>query len=127
VIVLSILGVADVLGGEVLGMTRENFRKRLSRARHDLESFMDNQCGLVDPANPCRCAKKTRAFIEAGVVDPGRLKFVARHVRSVQSVVPETTKALETWLRVFREQPMHEGPDIAASLHRFVDEIGGAS
>lgn len=125
VIVLSILGVDDVTGGEVLGVTRETFRKRLSRARHDLRSFMENQCGLVAPTNPCRCAKKTRAFIEAGVVDPRRLRFVDEHVQSVKAIVPETAEAVETWLRVFREQPFQKGPDLAASLHRLLDSIGG--
>jgi hypothetical protein len=31
---------------------------------------MNDKCGLVNKANPCRCAKKTRGFIQEGHVDP---------------------------------------------------------
>src|SRR6266478_1327721 len=66
----EILGVSDSVGAEVLEMTPDNFRQCLARARRDLYSFMNNQCGLVNKDNPCRCAKKTRGFIERGHVDP---------------------------------------------------------
>jgi len=51
------------VGGEVLEMTADNFRQCLARARRDLHSFMNGQCGLVNKDNPCRCPKKTRGFI----------------------------------------------------------------
>src|SRR6202171_5447919 len=50
----EILGVSDAVGAEVLEMTSENFRQCLTRARRDLHSFMNNQCGLVNKSNPCR-------------------------------------------------------------------------
>ena len=56
--------------GEVLGLSPEAFRKRLERSRADLTSFMNAKCGLVNPANPCRCPKKTAALIREGWVDP---------------------------------------------------------
>ena len=66
----AILEVSDAVAAEVLEISPENFRQRLARARRDLRNFMNDQCGLVNPANPCRCAKKTRGFIQAGYVDP---------------------------------------------------------
>ena len=56
----SIFGVCDTVGAELLELSRDNFRQKLARARRDLHSFMHDKCGLVNPANPCRCAKKTR-------------------------------------------------------------------
>src|SRR5439155_14836307 len=53
-----IFGVPDSVGGELLEISPENFRQRLARARRDLNSFMHDKCGLVNSANPCRCAKK---------------------------------------------------------------------
>ena len=38
--------------------------------------------GLVNQANPWRCAKKTRGFIQAGYVDPENLLFVRERIRS---------------------------------------------
>jgi len=58
----EIFGVTDVVGAELLEISRDNFRQKLSRARRDLHSFMQDKCGLVNTANPCGCAKKTQAF-----------------------------------------------------------------
>src|SRR6266566_4215233 len=44
----AILGASDTVGAEVLEMTTDNFRQCLARARRDLYSFMNNQCGLVN-------------------------------------------------------------------------------
>src|SRR5207245_5666757 len=71
----EIFEVSDVVGAELLEISRENFRQRLARARRELHSFMNDRCGLVNPTNPCRCAKKTRAFMQAGYVDPRNLLF----------------------------------------------------
>src|SRR5689334_5280057 len=58
----DIFGVPDAIGAELLETTRDNFRQKLARARRDLHSFMHDKCGLVNKANPCRCAKKTQVF-----------------------------------------------------------------
>jgi len=57
-----IFGVTDVVAAEVPEVTCDNFRQRLARARPDLRNFMNDKCGLVNRANPCRCAKKTRGL-----------------------------------------------------------------
>jgi RNA polymerase sigma factor (sigma-70 family) len=85
----EILGVSDSVGGEVLEMSAENFRQRLSRARRDLHNFMNDQCGLVNKNNACRCPKKTRGFIEHGHVDPHHLLFVPEHVQRVRMSHPQ--------------------------------------
>src|SRR5207253_11317561 len=59
----AILGASDTVGGEVLEMSADNFRQCLARARRDLHSFMNNQCGLVTKTNPGGARKKTRASI----------------------------------------------------------------
>jgi len=64
----AIFEVSDTVAAEVLEITPDNFRQRLARARRDLRSFMNDKCGLVNQANPCRCAKKTLGFIQAGYV-----------------------------------------------------------
>src|SRR4029079_10860465 len=51
----EILGASDRVGAEVLEMTADNSRQCLARARRDLYSFMNGQCGLVNQSNPCRC------------------------------------------------------------------------
>jgi RNA polymerase sigma factor (sigma-70 family) len=76
----DVLGVRDAEGAEILDCTREAFRQRVSRARRTLRFVIDNRCGLVDPANPCRCGRQIAAGETAGVLDRRRLPL-ARHPR----------------------------------------------
>jgi hypothetical protein len=54
----AIFEVSDTVAAVVLQISPENFRQRPARARRDLRNFMNDMCGLVKQANPCRCAKK---------------------------------------------------------------------
>src|SRR5213083_1798838 len=116
----EIFGVSDAVGGELLEISRDNFRQRLTRARRDLHNFMNDKCGLVDPGNPCRCEKKTRGFIQAGYVDPQNLLFARARVRRVREVVPEAYEALAALdaqcARIFRDHPFYDAPDIVPAL-----------
>jgi RNA polymerase sigma factor (sigma-70 family) len=75
----EMLETNDVIGAELLGTTRENFRQSLARARAKLSGFMRGRCGLVDPQSSCRCARKTQAFVRDRIVDPKRLQFAVGH------------------------------------------------
>ncbi len=97
----AIFNIDHKLGAEILEITPDNFRQRLSRARKDLHSFMDNKCGLVNKSNPCRCPKKTKSFIEMGWAFPNNLQFNARHVASIYSAIPQKNEEL---LTVFEEK-----------------------
>src|SRR5215475_11473536 len=121
----AILGVSDTVGAELLEISSENFRQRLTRARRDLHSFMHHKCGLVNRANPCRCAKKTRGFIQAGHVDPEHLLFVQEHLRQVRAVVPKTYETIRTLddqcAEIYRQHPFYEPPDLAPMLRRLIE------
>lgn len=122
----EILGVGDTVGGEVLEMSPDNFRQSLARARRDLHQFMNGQCGLVNTANPCRCAKKTRGFIEQGQVDPNRLEFVPLHLRRVRDVVPAAVREIEDTVEaqhaaIYRDHPVLEPADQVGWLRRMLD------
>ena len=122
----EIFGVTDTVGAELLEVSREAYRQRLSRARRDLHHFMDRKCGLVNPANPCRCAKKTQAFIAAGFVDPRNLLFASAHVTRVREVAPalhEDVNALDAaYAAVHRDHPFHTPPALAAAIRRLLEQ-----
>lgn len=61
---------SDVIGADIMEITKENFRVKLHRAKQQLYNFMNDKCGLVNKANPCRCKRKTASFVAAGCVDP---------------------------------------------------------
>jgi len=126
----EIFGVTDAVGAELLEIGRDAFRQRLARARRDLHQFMHDKCGLVNRANPCRCARKTRGFVEAGYVDPGRLVFAVEHLERVRDVAPtraEELAALDArYAGVFRDAPFAAGPDLVRRLCQVLDEPASA-
>src|SRR6266481_6202075 len=120
----AIFGVSDTVAAEVLGISPDNFRQRLARARRDLRNFMNDKCGLINQENPCRCAKKTRGFIQAGYVDPENLLFVRERIGEVREAVPKVHEALSTLdekcAEIFRGHPFYKAPDLAPMLRRLV-------
>jgi RNA polymerase sigma factor (sigma-70 family) len=94
----EVFGADHRTGAELLGVSPDNFRQRLSRARTDLSSFMHRKCGLVNAANPCRCAKKTKGFIAAGWVEPHRMKFNTEHVHRVHDLAGVRSSDLDDLL-----------------------------
>ena len=122
----EILGASDTVAGEILEMSADNFRQSLARARRDLYRFMNNQCGLVNTNNPCRCPKKTKGFIDAGHVDPQRLLFVPLHVERVKDVAAETVREIDDVLErehaaIYREHPFLAPPDQVQWLRRLLE------
>jgi RNA polymerase sigma factor (sigma-70 family) len=92
----DVLGVTDVDGAGILDCTRAAFRQRVSRARRTLREVIDNRCGLVDPANPCRCGRQIASSEAAGILERGRLPL-ANHPREETRVwIEPIAKQLDT-------------------------------
>ncbi len=56
-ILSEVFNVTGIQGGEILGVTPEAFRKRLSRARERMSDFLLRNCSLVNPESPCQCER----------------------------------------------------------------------
>ncbi|MFO0799654.1 MAG: hypothetical protein U0804_19460 [Gemmataceae bacterium] len=70
----------------------------------------------MNAANPCRCPKKTKGFIDGGHVDPAHLLFVPLHVRRVREAAAGTVREIEDVLdrqyaAVYRDHPFLGPPD----------------
>jgi RNA polymerase sigma factor (sigma-70 family) len=119
----EILGASDEVGAEIVGVTPANFRQILSRARRDLYQYLNGSCSLVNPGRPCKCARKTRAFLEKGFLDPERLQFASDHRQRVRDVVvarsDEIWQAYEAFgANAYRDHPFYESSDPAALLRK---------
>jgi RNA polymerase sigma factor (sigma-70 family) len=90
----------------VVGATPAAYRKRLERSRRRIRAFMRSNCGLVDSANPCRCARRVGTAIAAGRLGSGR-PMLAKHPTS------GAVKGART--------QMHELHDVAAVLRSHPD------
>ncbi|MGC4063601.1 MAG: RNA polymerase sigma factor [Polyangiaceae bacterium] len=117
----EILETSDAIAAELLDVTKENFRQKLARAREQLSSFMQGRCGLVNPQNSCRCARKTAAFIRDKIVDPNRLQFARGHITAIATVVGERDANLRGLLEKTRAElrmlyPLYEAPAVVSKL-----------
>lgn len=111
----EIFAVDHSIGSQMLDISKDNFRQKLSRARRDLYNFMNNKCGLINASNPCRCDKKTKAFIKAGWVDKDKMKYNTSYLKKINEEVEEKAEDLcdlteMQYADLFREHPFQEKP-----------------
>jgi RNA polymerase sigma factor (sigma-70 family) len=120
----AIVGVSDAVGAEVMEITTANFHQRLTRARRELHNFMNDKCGLVNKSNPCRCAKKTRGFIQEGHVDPNNLLFFRGRMSEVREVAPKVFKRIKALddkcAEIYRRHQFYEPPDLRQVLRQLI-------
>ena len=122
----EIFGVNSDIGADVMEISPDNFRQLLSRSRRDLYQFMQNKCGLINTANPCRCAKKTRGFMQLGFLDANRLQFTKARLARVNEVAPDRLNELESLDRkhaeLYREHGFLAPPDEAIKLRELISQ-----
>ena len=109
----SIFNIKSGIASRLLNITAENFRQQLSRAKADLFRFMENKCGLMNPNNPCRCAKKTKGFMKEGLIDQSGTQFKSYVVKQIQEIASENNRKLDhlmegKYLSFFRDQPYED-------------------
>ena len=113
--------IDSALGAEIAGISSTCFRKDLSRVRNQLKNYMNEECSLIDKSGSCRCARKTKAAVAAGFVDPSNLQFCHEHVYKVKDFVlkcaPKADDKLSTPLEAsFREKLYRESRDYTRIL-----------
>jgi hypothetical protein len=118
----EILELTGEEGAAVLEISPVAFRKRLSRAREEMEAFLKRNCGIADPANACRCTKLLPLAQAAGLVDPERLVMVRLPTRESDRLHREVER-IRTAAEIFRSIPRYASPtDFAASLRALLAE-----
>jgi RNA polymerase sigma factor (sigma-70 family) len=69
-----VVGLDSATAADVLGISPEAYRQRLSRARARLDAFVGRTCGLAQPQAACRCERQLPALrhvARPGGPDPG--------------------------------------------------------
>ena len=122
-------GATDVVGSEVLGISRDTFRKTLSRARRKLREYMNGNCGVVNPEAPCRCRKKIKSFIDSGAYTVDSLNFVAPDRPRMSELTGEfqdnfSAEVTEPIEALHREHPFYEGRDLTPWLQEVLERPG---
>jgi RNA polymerase sigma factor (sigma-70 family) len=70
-IVGEILELEGPEAAEILDLPAATFRKRLSRARERLREALASNCGVFNPAAPCRCHRRLARATVLGRIAPG--------------------------------------------------------
>jgi len=124
----EVFGETSEVGAEAMGESAANFRQLLSRARHDLYQFMNDKCGLVNQANPCRCSRKANGFMRNGWLDANDLQFSKDRIADVHDVAADRLDELQSLDRkhaeLYRMQPFLAGPDMAQKLREILSLSG---
>ncbi|TGL60138.1 RNA polymerase sigma factor [Leptospira ognonensis] len=69
----EVFHVSSSDGAWIMEISEANFRKKLSRARLQMDEFLGNHCGISSAKNPCRCknriaysqkSKRINAYLE---------------------------------------------------------------
>lgn len=107
-ILSELLEFSSVEGADILNITPENFRQKLSRSRKKIRNFLNNKCGLVNVNCACRCKKKIDFLINKEIIDPNRLKYADLSQRSIDLI--HTIDEVDKTLAVYRSVPKFEAP-----------------
>jgi hypothetical protein len=128
-----ILGVVfqatGIEGGEILDITPESFRQRLSRGRKQISGFLTTKCSLINPKNPCHCEKMLPFDIKKEcVIDPENLLFAdhACHAKKNDQVVKQLEE-LDELVRVtalFRSHPDYAAPQAFVEIVKNLMDSG---
>lgn len=107
---------------QILEISPATYRKRLSRARTDITSFMLSRCGLVNSDNACRCRRRVNRAIGLGRVDPSKLLFASslEQAKQFPQVLAEIRRLEETRraAALYRSHPEAMPPESLASWLR---------
>jgi len=95
----EILEMEHAEASEVLAISKDNFRKQLSRARAMIVEFTSESCGFVNDCAKCHCEKKLRGAVKRRRVSADRILFASNSQYSYDEVkesLLETQQNLKT-------------------------------
>lgn len=101
--------------GEVLGMTPEAYRQRLSRVRKRMAAFLSAYCGEYG-CGKCKCANRVNYAIENHRIDPRRLDYVAANPGRIMVDVKAAMEEIDDLAQEFQFYKTYASPEGAAEF-----------
>ncbi|MGW6730478.1 RNA polymerase sigma factor [Nocardia sp. NPDC055029] len=90
----DLFGLSAAEAAWVLDITPAAYQKRWERAKQRLGAFLRSSCGLVNPAAPCRCARRVARASELGRIDVAQPAYTKHAVRQGGRTVAEAAAEL---------------------------------
>lgn len=109
----EIIAVSGEEGAFITETTPQVYRKRLSRARERVRGFMNSHCGLVNPANPCRCHRQLGYKITRENFTPASFLFAGKPELDAEVVTRyrDELQSLDKVVGFYRRQPEYAAPE----------------
>ncbi|MFV1990371.1 MAG: RNA polymerase sigma factor, partial [Acidimicrobiales bacterium] len=95
----------------ICAVSAATYRKRLSRARLRIRSFLSENCGLVNPNRAvCRCSKRVSTAVELGRINPHNLEYASHPAEKATAEMEELFDAAG----LMRSHPVYIAPETLA-------------
>lgn len=114
-ILSEIFDIASQQGAYILDITPAAYRKRLSRARDRIRTFMLKNCGAVKAENPCHCEHAAPYAIQTHAIDRKNLLFAGHPSRDggggLSMAYLEELDSLQRMAALFKNHPAYAAPE----------------
>jgi RNA polymerase sigma factor (sigma-70 family) len=107
----EVLDLPSEEAAQVLEISDDAFRKRLSRARSRIAEFTNRICGLVDESKPCRCAKQAARAVANGYLSRDKATWCKQPVKTPAKELPIDVDGLTRAVAVLRSHPEYSAPE----------------
>jgi RNA polymerase sigma factor (sigma-70 family) len=120
-------GIDHNIGADIFGISRQNFRVKLHRARKELHSYLEYRCGLIKKENPCRCSKKAKSALKMGVLDENNLIFKPSYTKKIGDFVAENQDTMrevidQKYVEIFRDHPGKSTFDARSIVSKIIND-----
>ena len=88
------------IAGDILGITPEAYRQRLSRVRKKMAEFLSEYCGEYGKGS-CRCADRVNYAIQNRRIAPDRLDFTAAKPSDAAAAVTAAMEEIDGYAQQF--------------------------
>jgi len=121
-----IFDISSEQGSEIMDVSRDAFRKNLSRARKKLSNFMTNKCGLVNKQAPCKCRNKVSEFIKQGWSRADNIKYFKENTTKVNDLITDKMDRFgdtySDFIDLYRSHPFYDPPQLTEWLKETLDQ-----
>lgn len=107
------------IAAEILGITPEAYRQRLSRVRKKMAAFLKEYCGLSG-TGPCSCKQRVDYAIASHRIDPARPGFQSMETCSYADIVccTDAMERLDGYSQIFADFPAYRSTENIAAWVR---------
>lgn len=119
----SMFRLDSATAADILDMTPENYRQKLSRLRAKMNGFLSRYCGLSG-TGLCSCKQRVNHAIRQGRISPKRLEYGALEMldRRTLEEGKREMEELEDASGIFTGLPAYRSPqDMKALMQRLLD------